>query len=264
MKPQDLTPEFPEWVPPAVARLAQAMLQRGEGHTASAVALRLVRDARMQSVWEGLEKRWEEIHRELVERAAPAERREQIERWGQSFNTLFGEEEGLDLILATFFWNAHDFAVSGVEAVTASEVDDLRELFAAEAAALRNSASRLRRAGGWRDGFGRASALALPQWPDLNSAEQLARSVEEAAKFYDTAALKFSDAIKSSPLRVERDHGSARERGYVRMLNHVTPPGLASPSLLATVANVALAPAVDVTPKQAGNWCLRSMTNKDA
>jgi hypothetical protein len=233
---------FPEWLPPAVAREAERLLN--SGHAEDELVLRLATDRRMQGVWRELSKpRYAFTHPQISN------------PWADTDFMDFPPLDGLtdqEATLTLFFWYSYAFAFMKPASGTVS----LRDLPIArcrlEAARLRLSAARLR-------GLCLIPTSArdfLPAGISEQFADIYANNIEEAATFFDeieSSLVKLKAA--EAPLVVHRDHGNQEARGYVRLLARVTRESFGSPlyGCLAKVASVALGKGVSLL--QARKWC---------
>jgi hypothetical protein len=253
---------FPEWLPPSVAHAAEELLEANLEDRGKEIIFRLATDKRMEAIWRELEK------------CDLAEARDDDPLW---------EAPSHEAALIYFFVDAWQCASPSVRATKRSELTALRDAYLSHAAKLRESAKWLRAQGlplgsplvglMWRArmlGSYRASK-GVRRRPRLGSehvgvrlrASSSAPQVERAANMCTSVADAISASIADHPLVIDRDHGSSKERGYVQALAANTRGWLIEvpPNVLATVANVALAPSTPVTTQQARNWC-RSV-NKD-
>jgi hypothetical protein len=235
-------PAFPKWLPPAVAREAERILDRKNPD--AALVHRLVTDERMKSVWRELTKPKDFLARPQIS-----------EPWANMRGPLPDEDNALTL----FFWCAYLFGRAGIIVGTAKEYDAMLATYRKQAEQLRASALVLRDlhlVSGLADNF--------LQYGDISkqSADIHANQIEDAANFCDEIVEAIIELKAADPLIVDRDYGNREARGYVRLMSIEMHRlfGQLMAGTLATVASVAL--EIEIADKQVRNWA--GPTNKVA
>jgi hypothetical protein len=247
-----LTPAYPEWLPPAVARRAEALLIDW-GDFRHDVG-RLATDERMEAVWR-------ELRRHSPDEAALTVLLNTSWVTLDELKQCRPDETALVVFFEHAFWNT----VLPPRAATVSEFNTLRNTYLHHAAQLRASAKWLHEAVNLKKRPLPATfPLVLGTLGFLpGDIANHASCVEAAAALCDKVAAAISDLCAAGhPLIVDRDRGNALARGYVRLMADTTLRLFGTPlyGTLAKVASVALALREDLTREQVLKWC----TNKDA